>query len=93
MGRWTENEMVIGEDSETTDHHPLVVITEDPYLLDHPCRLPDIVLLHHTMDPEVVLEEDPHLPLHHHQRIQSSSYLMKSTERTDRSLSRRSLRG
>ena len=93
MGRWTENEMAIGEDSETTDHHPLVVIIEDPSLLDHPCRLPDIVPLHHTMDPEAVLEEDHHLPLHHHQRIQFSSYLTKSTERTDRSLSRRSLRG
>jgi hypothetical protein len=92
-GRWTENEMVIDEDSETTDRHPLVVITEDPYLLDHPCRLPDTVHLHHTMVPEAVLEEDHHPLLLHHQRIQSSSYLTKSTERTDRSLSRRSLRG
>jgi hypothetical protein len=97
--RWTETEMVTDEDSETTDlqgmtdHHPLVVITEDPYLLDHQCRLPDTVPLHHTMVPGVVLEEDHHLPLHHHQRIQFNSYLMKSTERTDRSLSRRSLRG
>ena len=99
MGRWIENEMVIDEDSEMTDlqgmtvHHPQVVIIEDPYLLDHQCRLPDTVLLHHTMVPEVVLEEALHLPLLPHRRIQFNSYLTKSTERTDRFLSRRSLRG
>jgi hypothetical protein len=99
MVRWTANEMVTDEDSEMTDllgmtdYHPLVVITEDPYLLDHQCRLPDTVPLHHTMAPEVVLEEDHHLSLLHHPRIQFNSYLMKSTERIDRCLSRRSLRG
>ena len=91
--------MVTDEDSETTDLqgmtdlHPPVVITVDPSLLDHQCRRPVTVPLHHTMVLEAVLEEDLHLPLLLHQRIQSSSYLTKSTERIDPSLSRRSLRG
>jgi hypothetical protein len=91
--------MVTDEDSETTDlqgmtdHLPQAVITEDPSLLDHQCRLPVTVLLHLMMVTGVVLEEDHHLPLLPHQRIQFNSYLTKSTERTDRSLSRRFLPG
>jgi hypothetical protein len=102
-GRWTENEMVTEEGSETTDHHQGVtdphhlqdVINEDPSLLDLPCRLPDDGHHHPTTDLLVVVEadlENPHLPLLH-PRIQSSSSLTKSTGRTDRSLSLRSLPG